>query len=577
MHFPLLSPLVRRPGYADPVIALLLLACAPREPGTDGAAGDAVAPLEQVPGSDPSAAVYDPDRLHEVEITLDEADWEALRAQTRSIYEMLEGDCLSAPWEPPYTWFPAEISVDGEPLGRVGLRKKGLLGSASTTRPSLRVDVDHLVEGARWRGLEKLVFNNNNQDQSRMRSCLAHAFFADAGLVAPRCSLARLRVNGEDLGIYANTEAIDEELIERVEGAPPRTLYEGRLSDFREGWLGSFEAKNDQSDGADLQALADALAAEDEELLERLDASLDLDAFLLFWAAEGVAGHWDGYSGNTNNFYVYGAPEDGRLRFLAGGPDATFDSREPFGDGEPVWVATVGALANRLIAHEEGRARYEARVQELLERAWDEQGRLERLDAWTALIEEEISREERRAGAKLREIVAARAGDIEAQLGGEVEAGALRGSPCFVALGSVSVGFETSFGSYPDGDLYAGGEASTSYEIDGTTYVSRQDGVSVGWYGEERLIWLTISEIADEVWLAPYVLFDPDLLVDGAEIRIDGVQAEAALLYASPETGGSWTTAAYLGDGALIFEAGAAEEGATLRGSLDLSVLVSGG
>ena len=112
---------------------------------------------------------------------------------------MLEGDCLAAPWEAPYTYFEADVSFDGEDLGIVGLRKKGLMGSASTTRPSLRIDTDRYVDGRHFDGLEKLVLNNNNQDESRMRSCLAHGFYADAGLVAPRCSLAHVEAHVEGL------------------------------------------------------------------------------------------------------------------------------------------------------------------------------------------------------------------------------------------------------------------------------------------------------------------------------------------------------------------------------------------
>lgn len=563
---------------------LFILACAPTKPAPLDTAGPDSA-SDSAPDSDPdsapapseSDAVYNPELLHEVVITMADEDWAALRAQTRSIYDMLEGDCLSAPWESPYTEFPATVSFDGEDLGTVGLRKKGLLGSASTERPSLRIDTDEYVDDARYRGLEKLVLNNNNQDPTRLRTCLAHGFFADAGLVAPRCSLAHVTVNGEDLGVYDNTESIDEDLIARVLDAPPTTLYEGRLSDFREGWLESFEAKSDESTGVDLQAVADALAEDDDHVLAALEPVLDLEAFYRFWAAEAIAGHWDGYSGNTNNFYVYGAPEDGRIRFIAAGPDAAFDSREPFGAGEPVWVATAGALSNRLIQIPEARDAYEATVQTLLDEAWDEDARLARIDAWTEQLDGVMERGQKREISDLRAIVAAKAEDVEDELGGRVEPADLRGSPCFVSAGQVSVDFTTSFGTYPDGDLYTVGEADTFYEIGDTVYTSLQDGVSAGDYGDGRVLLLTISEIAEGTYLAPYVLFDADLLLDGAEIPIDGYSAEAALLYSSADTGGQWTTAAYLGEGALTLEVASDEDGALVRGSMDLSVLTSGG
>ncbi len=556
---------------------LLLLACTDPKGAESAPVLESALPwetaIEAVPGSGEADPVYDDATLHEIEITLPDEDWDTLRHQSRDLVTMLTGDCLAAPWDSPYTWFEAELRFDGEDLGPVGLRKKALLGSDSAERPSLRVDMDYLVEGGRFRGLEKLVFNNNNQDWSRVRTCLAHGFYADAGLVAPRCSLARVTVNGEDLGIYDNTEAIDEDLVERVLGEAPRTMYEGRLSDFREGWLGTFEAKNDESTGEDLLAVQEALEASDEDLAEALDVALDLDAFYTFWAAEAISGHWDSYNGNTNNFYVYGHPDDGRLHFIASGPDAAFDSREPFGEGQPTWVITASVLANRLIQIPETRAAYEARVQLLLDEAWREDERLAQLDAYKELLSGEVSRDERRALSSLREVVAAKQGDVEDQLGGEVEPGALSEDPCLSEIGVVDVIFRTEFGSYPDGDLFSGGSVDAFYQIGDTVYPTVEDGVSAGWYDDASVLWLTISEVADETWIAPYVVLDAEAVTDGAEIVLGEDTLVGYLLYNAPDTGGEWTVAAYLGLGSIQLEEGGLDDGDTWSGTLQATVL----
>jgi hypothetical protein len=526
--------------------------------------------VEEVPspwGEDDGSAVYDPDVLHEVTFTLDAADWEALRVQERTYYDLLGPGCMEGPFDSPYTWFDADMTFDGESVGTVAVRKKGLIGSNSWDRPSLRVDTDDRGAG-RFHGLEKLVFNNNNQDESRMRTCVAHRWFTDAGLVAPRCSLAHVTVNGEDLGVYDNTEAIEPELVERVLGEPPTSMYEGALSDFRDGWEATFESELDGSDGTDIAAVTDALASDDDTLLEALDGPLDLDAFFTFWAAEAFAGHWDGYNGNTNNFYVYGAPEDGRLRFIASGPDAAFDSRTPF---DPIWAPTVSALANRLIQHEEGRARYEAELTRLATDVWDADAALTRIDAWKELARDAMTVGERRAVSDLADVVAAKADDILGAIGGDVEPAALRGDFCWVDIGTVEVEFATEYGTYPYGDLYGEGRAETTYVLRDVSYPSTANGVTVGDY-DGQAIWLTISEIAPDVYLAPYVVFDPDDLVDGAVITIDGGQAEGGLLYASADTGGTFQTAAYI-QGTLTIESGAAVDGADVEGVLEASVL----
>ncbi len=525
---------------------------------------------------DDAAIVYDPGVLHEVDITIAAADWDTLRVQERSYYDILGPGCMEGPFESPYTWFLGDVTFDGEALGTVGLRKKGLIGSLSSDRPSLKIDVDRETADARFHGLEKLVLNNNNQDWSRMRSCLAHAFFADAGLVAPRCSLAHVVVNGVDLGVYDNAESIDPDLVQRVRGAEPETMYEGTLSDFREGWLATFEAETEASDGAQLEQVTNALDEPDGALLDALDAVIDLDAYFTFWAAESLAGHWDGFNGNTNNFYVYAAPEDNRLEFIASGPDATFDSREPFGPGQPIWVATVSALSNRLIQHSEGRARYEAALQRLLDDVWDGEARAAQVDAWKELVRDVTSLDERRAIAGLRDIVEARGADVAEALGGFVPSTALRGEFCWTDVGSVRVDFATPWDSYPNEDVYTAGESTADYVISGVTYTPVATGVTAGEYDAGLSIWLAISEMSDGSFLAPYVVFDAALLEDGAVLPIDGDTAEGVLLYRAPGSD-VWETAAYLGEGSLTFEAASEVPGAPLVGVLDAMVLGAGG
>ena len=199
------------------------------------------------------------------------------------------------------------------------------------------------------------------------------------------------------------------------------------------------------------------------------------------------------------------------------------------------------------------------------------------IEAWTELMDSAMERGQRRALSDLAEIVAAKRGDIHDELGGEVEPPGLRGSPCFVQAGTVTVEFTTTYGSYPSGDLYSGGEAETYYELGDVVYPSIEDGVSIGEYTTDKLLWITISEVSDGVYLAPYVIFDASLLEDGADIPLDGYSAEAALLYSSPETGGQWANAAYLGDGTLHLSVASDEDGAEVSGTLDVLVLTSGG
>ena len=212
----------------------------PAEPEVEDSGGGAVEPE---PAGEPWP--FSPDELIEVEIVLDPDDWETLRLQSRSIFEVLGGDCLDGPFESPYTEFPGTVWVNGEEHSGVGVRKKGFIGSLDVEKPGLRLDFDEYKDGGRLRGREDLTLNNTPQDVTMLRTCLAYQYFAAAGVPASGCAFAHVVVNGEDLGLYANVEPVDETLVARVTGSADAPLFEGTLSDLRPGWTQTFELDSD--------------------------------------------------------------------------------------------------------------------------------------------------------------------------------------------------------------------------------------------------------------------------------------------------------------------------------------------
>jgi spore coat protein CotH len=295
---------------------------------------------------DPTEAVFEPGRLLDVRILLDAENFETLRLQERNLFDLLgDEDCLAEPFGSPFTYFPGSITVDGVPVEQVGVRKKGFLGSLSRGKPSLKVKFDEYVDGQRLSGLRRMTLNNAQQDPSYINQCLGYQLFSAAGVPAPRCNFAVVTVNDEPLGVYVHVESVRTRFLALHFDQNTGDLYEGTLSDFRPGWTGTFELKDDGPDagGSILEDMVAALDAPDDELVETLEGLIDLDAFLTFWAMEVLVGHWDGYAGNTNNFFVYHDPTDDQLNFMPWGADALFGG----GQGAPA-VAATSALARRL-------------------------------------------------------------------------------------------------------------------------------------------------------------------------------------------------------------------------------------
>ena len=369
-----------------------------------------------------AAPLFAPDHVLEVSIDLAPTDWDLLRAQTRTPEQLLSRpDCLGSPFPNPFTYFPATVTIDGEVLENVAVRKKGFIGSLSADKPSLKISVDEVEPGRTFHGLEKITLNNSVQDPAYVDQCIAYALFDRAGLPAPRCNFAHVTVNGQLLGTYVHVESVEDELLDHHFGSSSGNLYEGTLSDFLPAWSGTFEKKTNEAenDWSDIDGIITAAAAPDAELLAALDAVIDLDGFIRFWALESLVRHWDGYAGNINNFWLY--ESGGRLHFLPWGADQVLVDRNPVqGDDAPTSVYATGYLAYRLYLHPEGRQRYLAATRELLDEVWDETWLLGEIDRMAALIGPGIqSQEFGPTVMSRREFVMNRRAAVREELGAE--------------------------------------------------------------------------------------------------------------------------------------------------------------
>ena len=143
--------------------------------------------------------LYDLNHLLEIRVTMDPSDFMRLRRQHPDRMAQMQGREANPE---PYSMFKATVSIDGEEVANVGIRKKGNLGSVVSSRPSLKLDFNQFVDKQKFRGVKGLTLNNNHQNGATLHQYLAYYLFRKAGVPTPQCGLAHVVVNGEDLGIY---------------------------------------------------------------------------------------------------------------------------------------------------------------------------------------------------------------------------------------------------------------------------------------------------------------------------------------------------------------------------------------
>ena len=531
----------------------------------------------ELPIEEPSDVLFAMDRLLQVEIEVDEADWDVLREQGRTFGDVLRGDCLAEPFESPYDWFEATITIDGEELGQVGIRKKGFIGSLNSFRPSLKISMDRIVSGQTYANQTRLTFNNQNQDVSRINACMAYSVFADAGLAASRCNLAHVTVNGVSLGVYNHVESIKPPMLDYHFGNSDGALLEGTLSDFREDWMGTFDAKNDAADeiGEDFAEIARILEeSPDSELIADLDQYFDMDHFFRFWAMEALIGHWDSYTGNTNNYWMYRDESDNRFKFIPWGVDAVLRGKDPFGEYAPRSVTTSSSISNRLYQIEEGRERYFEALSSHLENVWDEEVLIERMEAFVEMaqpIEDDMGNIYFEDSVdELRRFLNKRRSWIEKELEDgypevEVELGE---PPCFVQLGSIEASFETTYGSMYADNIFEEGEGSCYLEYEGEEFdlpdmagVAGADGEGSGLFGVAQVF-------EDSSAILAYAAIPESMVEANTSFEFDWMESWGVLLYAPPNSGFQWILLSYMDNGAVSFGEASSEWGGAVDGTI---------
>jgi hypothetical protein len=338
----------------------------------------------------PPDSIYDRQHRVEVRVEMDPRDFEALSFEGIGMGEILF-PASGFRQVPEYTHFAATVTVDGVRYADVDIRKKGYIGSLSVIRPSLKLDFERRLDQELAGGNRRMTLNNDLQDRSHLKQCLSYDLFRQLGVPASRCNYAHVVVNGVDLGTYTHLEPVAKPLLRRYFDDVGGNLYEGQLSDFDEAteqYL-ELETNEEENDRSDVQAVIDALALPDDQVMAALSQLIDLDNFFDFWALETLLGHWDGYADNSNNYFAYHDPTSGKLFFIPWGTDQTFTGDNP-NTSVPYLISVYaeGTLSSRLYSLPEQRARYRQRLAELNDTLGDVPTLLADVEALQQLVPE---------------------------------------------------------------------------------------------------------------------------------------------------------------------------------------------
>jgi hypothetical protein len=540
-----------------------------QDASTDAAPDDAG---HAQPGLD-DALLFVPNELLEVSLTLADADWAQIRGEGRTLNEVFTY-CLNPAFA--YTVVPASIQLRDAQASMVGLRKKGFIGSLSVQKPSFHLDLAQYVAGQQLFGTKTLVLNNSRQDASYTRQCMAYAVFAAAGVPAPRCSFAHVSVNGTSLGVYVNVEPVKKPFLARHFGNDTGNLYEGSgLTDFRADMLANFEKKTNvaQPLSDQLTLLTTLLARADDNILDELEVLVDMDAFMRFWAVETLIAHWDGYTGDLNNFFVYVHPDTHKLLFIPWGTDGAFDRVHPYlpEQGRPQSVYAWARLPRRLYAIEQTRERFRSTLRMLLNEHWDETALLAEVDRIATLLGGAAGSA---ALEQQRQFIRNRRAELVQELDGAAPAWPFDERPEATCHAERNTPIRGSFRA-TWGDLNAFAAAAENridVVLDGTHHVLSNGLASAGPDASGHLKVQVVATLPDGRVVGVQFTLNVLPLATG-DVALHGFETYGVVVRAMSTSSSQYTFDGFVGEGKLSFDRVAAASGEPLSGQFEAKLV----
>ena len=255
------------------------------------------------------------------------------------------------------------VENGGSTLVDVGLKLKGAAGSFQelSGKPAFTINVNKFRKHQSFHNLDKFHLNNSVQDELYINEWLCSSICRDAGIPAPRVTHARIWLNDRDLGLYVVKEGFDSRFLNRHFRDSTGNLYDGGFCQDIDAELEKDEG-NGPSDLSDLRALQEACSEPDlDARWNRISEQLNLDAFLRFMAFEMMAGHWDGYVSNCNNYRIYFSPDSNKALFLPHGMDQTFQDA-----GFPTFGQSTAIVARAIRENPDWDRLFRQQVSEML-------------------------------------------------------------------------------------------------------------------------------------------------------------------------------------------------------------------
>ncbi len=268
----------------------------------------------------PSDKIFRPDEVTWIFLTMAPADKAFLQDPANA---------LSEEFKPAIIRFKNTL-MDTTLVTSIGVRLRGNT-SRYAEKKSLKLDFRQ-YGGKKFFEYKKFNLKANVNDPSLVREALTLQQYRELGVLAARTHHVKLYINEEYMGVYLNVEQVDDVFLSMRLGHSSGYMYKcnwganlSNSTQVLDAVMFESEINKSTDTRAEVSHFVEVLnQTSDTEFVTEIEKVFEVDSYLRQLAVEALMGHWDGYSFNQNNFYLYYNGQTGKMHFLPYDVDNTW-------------------------------------------------------------------------------------------------------------------------------------------------------------------------------------------------------------------------------------------------------------
>jgi len=213
----------------------------------------------------------------------------------------------------------------------LGIRLRGNT-SRGKNKKSFKLHFEKYTDDQYFFGLKKLNLKAETNDPSAVREHITMNLFRESNIPVARVNHIKLYINSNYMGLYSNIEQVDKRFLtsrfDNKSGNLYKCVYGADLADIDKVYddnIYELETNEDENNRSNLSEFITFLSSSsDKEFEDNVETYVNVPDYIKQLSIEVLTGHWDGYSYNNNNFYLYYNPDKSWFEFIPYDTDNTF-------------------------------------------------------------------------------------------------------------------------------------------------------------------------------------------------------------------------------------------------------------